>query len=52
MSAGWEQQQDNEAQRFEEEQRLLTADPDYLAWLDFLDAKTKQERDDEPTHSH
>ena len=44
-------QQDNESgafdyerMRWDEEQEILKADPGYRDWLDFLDAKTREER--------
>ena len=39
----WRQQEECEQQRFEEEQALLAADPDYARWLETLDGLHQQE---------
>lgn len=40
----WDQQMDNEAQRFEEEQAMLKADPAYELWLEFIDTQARREQ--------
>jgi hypothetical protein len=41
----WRQQEESEQRRYEEEQEMLKSDPGYAQWLDFIDAKTKEDRE-------
>jgi hypothetical protein len=48
------EEQENESGAFDYERWAAEADadPGYRAWLDFLDAKTKQERDNAESHRY
>ena len=43
---------DYERMRWDQEQELLRADPAYNEWLDYIDAKTKQERESAKSKRH
>jgi hypothetical protein len=57
MAQHWQDQQDeereqhiNDQERYEYEQGLLAADPAYLDWLDSINARNQQEREDADSH--